>query len=169
MIEFEIDGNQYRAEKLELRTQSHVARRLIPLVPKLAPLTALPAILAAREPPRGETESDVPSGSAPAASAAVLAMFADLDLNLMFGPIAEAIAGMPDADWDYVIDECLGVCKRVQSGGAWAPIWNRQARRTQFDDINLITMVKIVIRTLDHSVGGFFAALPSNSGAPKAS
>ena len=38
MIEFEIDGKQFRANKLDTFQQLHVSRRISPLIPLLIPV-----------------------------------------------------------------------------------------------------------------------------------
>jgi hypothetical protein len=75
-------------------------------------------------------------------------------------PIAKAIASMSDEDCDYVLDACLNICQR-QEGPGWAKIWNAQAKRSMFDDVNMAIMLQIAVKVLQDSFAAFFPALPS--------
>lgn len=68
-------------------------------------------------------------------------------------PIADAIAGMSDADCDYILDTCLGVVQR-QQGSAWAQILVNKAQ--MFDDIDLGVMLQLASKVITENLGGFF-------------
>lgn len=79
----------------------------------------------------------------------------------MLGPIAEALAEMSDENSEYIISRCLAVVQREQrGGGGWAKIWNLQANRPMFDDIDMATMLQVTFRVIMDSLGPFSAALP---------
>lgn len=77
-------------------------------------------------------------------------------------PVAQAIAGLSDADCEYVLGTCLGVVQR-QQGNAWANIWNASAKRPMFEDIDLPAMLQIAMHVLQDTLGGFFLVPPSAS------
>src|SRR5215207_18203 len=99
MAEFEVGSNTYRTEKrMPARQQWHVIRRLGPV------LTAFKEIILAADerlapPPPDASEEDRQLAFARMTSVA-------LDAAV---PLAEAVAKMPNQDWDYVIDECFRV------------------------------------------------------------
>lgn len=72
-------------------------------------------------------------------------------------PVAKAVASMPDADFDYVLDVCLSVTQREQAGGTgWAPIWSEGAKQIMFSDIDLAVMMQIVAKVIQGNLGNFF-------------
>lgn len=93
MIEFEINGVQYRAQTMDARRQFHVARRL----------------------------SAVLSPSADAIGK--LAPDADSKANIVaaIDGFFEALSKLPDDQLDYVIDACLDTVSR-KDGTQWSPI-----------------------------------------------
>ena len=93
MIEFEINGVQYRAQTMDARRQFHVARRLS-------------AVLSPSADAIGKSKDDK---SVKGGIIAALDGFFD------------ALSTMPDAQLDYVIDACLDTVSR-KDGGAWSPI-----------------------------------------------
>lgn len=93
MIEFEINGVQYRAQTMDARRQFHVARRISAV---LAP--SADAI------DKSKDDKSVKGG-----------IIAALD------GFFDALSSMPDAQLDYVIDACLDTVSR-KDGGTWSPI-----------------------------------------------
>ncbi len=70
--------------------------------------------------------------------------------------LAEAIAKMSDEDTEYVFGSCLSVVQREREGGTgYVSIWNTSAKAPQFDDINIITMIKIVSEIVQGQIGPF--------------
>lgn len=92
MIEFEINGVQYRAQTMDARRQFHVARRLS-------------AVLA----PSADAINGVKDSDSKGAFIAAVNAFVD------------AVSKLPDDQLDYVIDACLDTVSR-KDGGAWSPI-----------------------------------------------
>lgn len=92
MIEFEINGVQYRAQAMDARRQFHVARRLS-------------AVLA----PSADAINGVKDSDSKGAFIAAVNSFVD------------AISKLPDDQLDYVIDACLDTVSR-KDGTQWSPI-----------------------------------------------
>jgi hypothetical protein len=128
MSEFEINGQTYRAAKLDAFKQFHIARRL-------APLQA------------GLSKAMEGGGSGEDA----------------FSPaIAEAVAGMPDADCDYILQTCLAVVQRQQDG-RWVSIMAAGAKALMFEDIDMGAMLQIAGQVITENLGGFFGASPAQA------
>lgn len=77
----------------------------------------------------------------------------DKDFGKLLQPITEAIAGISDADSDYILDTCLSVVKR-QQGTAWAAVFVNGAQ--MFDDIDLGALLQIAAKVIQENLGGFF-------------
>ena len=127
MLEFTVDGQEYRAQKLNAFQQLHVARKIARMLPALAAAS-------------GE-QTDL-------------------------GPLAEALAGMPAEDVDYVVQTCLSAVHRRQ-GTLWANVWNAQAIAIMFEDISLNAMLQITFKVIQDSLGNFMQGLVAK--APAAS
>ena len=92
MIEFEINGVQYRAAAMDARRQFHVARRLS-------------AVLA----PSADAINGVKDSDSKAGFIAAVNSFVD------------AVSSLPDVQLDYVFDACLDTVSR-KDGTQWSPI-----------------------------------------------
>lgn len=92
MIEFEINGVQYRAQAMDARRQFHVARRLS-------------AVLA----PSADAINGVKDSDSKGAFIVAVNSFVD------------AVSKLPDDQLDYVIDACLDTVSR-KDGTQWSPI-----------------------------------------------
>ncbi|MET3654091.1 phage tail assembly chaperone [Dyella japonica] len=75
------------------------------------------------------------------------------DFATFLQPIADAIAGMSDADCDYVLDTCLAIVQR-QQGSSWANIFVNKAQ--MFDDIDMGVMLQIASKVITENLGSFF-------------
>ena len=93
MIEFEINGVQYRAQAMDARRQFHVARRLS-------------AVLSPSADALGKVAPDADSKTGIVAA-----------INGFF----DALSSLPDDQLDYVIDACLDTVSR-KDGTQWSPI-----------------------------------------------
>lgn len=71
----------------------------------------------------------------------------------------DAIASMPDAELDYVIDACLDTVS-VKEGGQWAQL--RRNGAIMFD-LDLYTQGAIVYHVIKAALSGFFASLPADT------
>ncbi len=131
MSTFEINGNSYQTASMPVMTQFHVMRRMAPVLGKMAQnMTGMV-----------EARAAIASGEEKSAMAALL-------------PLAEAIAELSDADCEFVLNACLAVTKR-QEGANWIPIWNINAKRLQFQDIDLAAMLTIAGNVLTSDLAGF--------------
>lgn len=84
----------------------------------------------------------------------------------VFGSLVKAISDLPEEDCNVVLHKCLAAVSRgdtTPAGTTWAPIWNAQAKRLMFDDIDLIVMLQITGRVIQDSLSSFTNALPSGS------
>ena len=134
MIEFEHNGQQYKAEKLTAFQQFHISRRIAPLVPPLAPI-----LLA------------MTRGQGIISNAQLLQPFAD------------GLGSMKDEDAEYVLATCLVVVKR-RVGDAWQPVWNSRAKMAMFEDLNdLGQLFPIALRVLQDSLAPFIKGILSTS------
>ena len=139
MIEFTVNGRNYRAAKMDALKQWNVVRRLSPLIGSFGGLAAVAAATK-------EGESPVAAAGADAAIAVA----------------ARALASMSDEDSDFILGACLSLCERQSENGAsWARIWNAQANRLQFQDLNMAEMLQISIAVLKDSLSSFFPELRS--------
>lgn len=132
-MEFSIGENQFRAGKLDAFKQLHVSRRIAPIIPTLIPVF----VKVARD---GGVTQDIEGFAA------------------VLEPFAEGLAGMSDADTEYVFGTCISVVKR-QVGANWTPVWNAQANVCMFDDLDLGDMIQIVIKVVQDSLGGFIQGM----------
>jgi hypothetical protein len=142
MIEFQVLGHTYRAEKLDLFTAADVGRRLTPVIPSVG------SFLYVRE-EAGSVE----------------------ELMRVIEPLVKAVAQMPKADWDFVFASCLSsVSVKVDGDRGWQTILVPGASRPMFDFIDLTVAVQIIRNVLEHNFASFFAGLSSTSSeeGPKA-
>jgi hypothetical protein len=138
-MDFEVNGRNYRASKMDAMTQFNVIRKLAPIMEPLAEFISTP---------RG--------GNGGQANAVHMAM-----------PIIKAISELPEETTDYVIEMCMSRVRRDEGEGrGWAKIWNDQARRPQMDDIDMVTMLMIVVQVLGGSFSAFFPESDLPSGSP---
>jgi len=152
MIEFEVGGVLYRAGKLDAFKQFHVARRLAPVLGGLAGL--LDSAGTPPDPsPEGGQEGETPAQAAKPPADALAAL----------GPLAEAVANMPDDHADFILKECLLVVSRQLEGGTgWAPIMVRSTGKP-LGEMDMATMLQLVFHVIRDNLAGFFAALPPMS------
>lgn len=144
MAEFTIGAHTYQTGIMPARTQFHCARRL------LVVLSSVASLMPSRR-PDALPEPDATDAEPTAA-----------DFVSTVEHMATAISRLPDADCDFVLDACLAVTKR-KVGQAWAPVWNANAKRLMYDDIDMAAMIGIAARALQENAAGFLAALPSLS------
>jgi hypothetical protein len=136
VVEFEIAGQNYRAEKLDAMKQWHISRKIAPLIPAM-----LPAFLAIKD--LNNLEEDLPA------------------LATVLQPLAEGLASMSDESSEYLIATCLSVVQR-QVGNTWGRVWDAPTKTTTFTDIDMGVMMKIVIQVIQDSLGSFIAGLSIN-------
>lgn len=93
-----INGQNYRAGKLNALAQFHVLRRLAPVLASI-----------------GMSLEQIQKFKTPEDFARVL------------GPISETLSQMPDEEANYVIFTCLAVTSREQGDGRFAPVTSKNA------------------------------------------
>lgn len=131
MSEFSVGEHQYRSETMDARTQLHIARRLMPVLPSFREM-----LISDPEDPMAQLKA--------------------------LQPLAEAIAGMKDADVDYILDACMRHTFVAQRHGAngdisgWTRMWNEAAGRAQFK-VNMDEMLQIARTLIVENIGGFLS------------
>lgn len=76
------------------------------------------------------------------------------------GPVSMMLAGMSDEQTDYIFATCLGVVQRKEMAGSkelWAPVAN--GALMQYQDIDMLGMIRLVIAVLQHNLEDFFKEL----------
>lgn len=82
------------------------------------------------------------------------------DFAKALGPLADAVARMPDADAEYVLGTCLAVVSRQTDPTTWAPVWREGL--LVFDDIDLKAMMQLAAKVIQGNLGNIFGALPAS-------
>ena len=131
MSEFEINGVKYSSRPIPAKTQLHLVRKITPL------LNASPAVV---DYVRSEDRSV--QGAVEAVS-----------------PLANILATLPTADFDFVVDTCLSYTQTFKNG-AWGPVWNVAANAPQFSDISAASMIQITAHVLWENLQSFLSELP---------
>lgn len=125
-----VNGQTYMIGKLNALTQFHVSRRLAPLLAQM-----------------GVSLHSLRAG-----------LNADLeDFLPVLGPVTDMLARMSDDDANYIIFTCLSAVTR-QSGERWAAITAGQS--LMFDDIDMPTMLRLVVEVVKDNMGAFMRELP---------
>ena len=87
--------------------------------------------------------------------------------EIELAPLAEKLASLPDADFDYIMDACLDVTEMRQDGGGFAPVRKNGAVMFPLD---LTVTMAIVWHVLRENYTSFFAdlrsVLPVMAGGP---
>lgn len=146
-LDFEIDGRNFRAEKLDAFGQLHLSRKLAPLLPPLAPVIL-----------KLETEFKKAEGK----EAKPLTAADILSLAELSEPFTEALANMEDKDIEKIFLLTLTSVK-VQTDVAqnvWVPLWivgSRQAASMEFNDLG--ALFPVVMRVIIFNLGNFIDGL----------
>lgn len=152
MIKFEINGVSYQTSKMDVFIQWGVARRLAPVIAGILTPDVLKQSMALVP-----KTIDGQTGNPVIEMDKVLGLFSGV-----FNPFIEALAKMPDADNQYVIDNCLACVQREQKSGGWATVKPIGNSLMMFNDIDLLVMMQLVFRVILDSVGNFSFASLSN-------
>jgi hypothetical protein len=137
-MEEEFNNVKYRFGRMNAMKQFHVLRRLAPLATRMGEVD-----FASLLGPPGEDGRPV-----------LKSLLSQLG---RFQPLADAFNKMPEEDCEYIINACLSVVTREQ-GPTFVPIWSSQAGRPMFDDIDMMLMINLTVRTLMENLSGFFPA-----------
>lgn len=138
--EIQLRGHVYRLGRLNAFQQLHVSRKVGPLIPAL-----IPAFLAIG---REGVKLEALESLAP-----------------MIQPFTDAFASMADADVEYVASVCLSVVQR-QQGSTWAPVWSVQGKCLMFDDLDLGSVLPLVVRVITENLGPFISGLLTGQPTP---
>lgn len=156
MIEFEINQHRYKTTKLNVMTQWAIARRVAPVVVKVMTpelLKSLKTFFDKSKTVDGQTGNSVLNGDD------LLSLASE-----MFTPFVDAISQMSDEDSEFVINACLATVYRSNNGG-WSCV-KPNGSGMMFEDIDMLEMMQIVIRTIIDTVGNFSLASLSSLAAP---
>lgn len=143
MTEFEVGGHTYRSGKIPAMSQAHLIRRLTPALGALRDL-AVRAGEVSVEPDADTTKLMVKAFDA-------------------LEPITKVVGQMPDADFEYVVNTCLGACER-RAGAGWQKVWDKDSNSSMFDDIDVAAMIYITVNVLKDSLAPFVLGLASAFG-----
>ena len=141
-MEFEVNGREYHAAKMNAMDQFQVLRRLATV---MGPFVDFMGTLGTKS--RGEmTQTDMLTTAA---------------------PLVKAISELSDDVTNYIFDKCLSLVARKEPGDrGYAKIWNTQIKRLQMEDIDLPTMMQILMKVIEGSFENFFPGSLQSSNAP---
>jgi hypothetical protein len=83
------------------------------------------------------------------------------DRTAILAGIGDVATALRDEDLDYVLNACLDVTERKQSGGKWAPL--RANGAVMFDGLTLPVLLQVAFHVIRRNLGDFSGALPSLS------
>lgn len=138
-LDFELDGYNFQAQRLDAFKQLHLSRKLAPLLPPLAPLI----VRAAQTGVAGNV----------------------LELAELAEPFALALAQMKDDDAESVLTMTL-LSVRVQTDAqknVWMPLWVAGAKQAAVVELNdLARLLPIALRVINYNLGNFIGGLLTN-------
>jgi len=133
--EIEIKGQRFRLNGLTAMQQLHVSRRLTPILASAAP-ALLPMMMQGRVP-----EMDA--------------------LAAAIGPVADVLAGMPDAEFEYIVHTCLGtVHGTTASSDAWGPLY--VGKVCMRNDLSAEMTLTLTVRVINEDLGPFIRGFLMN-------
>jgi hypothetical protein len=144
MAETEVRGHTYRIGRLNAFDQIHIARRLGPLISSFFDVIGtLPKIVADDE--EESFKIDI----------------VDILNSNKLDHLTKALAELPDEQVDQIISKCLEVCSRAVTNStgavtAFTPIWNKQAKQLQYQDITTLDMLTLTKAVLQEHLSDFF-------------
>lgn len=137
MQDVKIGDNSYRVAKLPAIKQLNLARKLTPVVAGMGSMIG-------------------------AFDAENLEQIANSLKD--FKPFADALAAMPDEQFEGLMLLCLTAVSR-QSGSVFTPLLASNGAM-MFDDVDLPTLLQLIWVVIQENVLGYFLAPASNSTAP---
>lgn len=160
--EFEIKGILYRSGKLDAFQQLYITRRFMPALGKIV-VAADGLDFSFEQTPIGETKTneETENTSQNNEDPTVGKMFAsdNDDIGTFILAATDAIYALSDKDMAFVLKTCLGVVKR-KDGSGWAPVMRKD--QLMYEDINLVSMIRIAVEVIKDNLSDFFSDLPSN-------
>lgn len=153
MVEFEINGRQFRFDKLPAMQQFHVSRKIAPLLPPLFPIFAQVTKELQAEGKTKKTKGNLTT---------------DLDkIGPLFQPFADVLAGMSDETAEYVFGTCLGIVW-YKHGENWIKFWNTTGKIAMVAELNDVgLMLQLVARVIQDALAPFISGFLMNAGAPE--
>lgn len=148
-MEFEIKGRKFISSKMNAFDQLHVMRKLAPIFTAVGSIADLAKAM--KPGPAGKVGGEGADPASPEKAGNAIAL------------IAKAVSDMPEADLNAVLAKCCAVTKMMVGQAGFAPIWNEQAARLMFDDLDYMDLIQIVATVIQDNVGNFSDALPSMS------
>lgn len=164
MVEFEIDGRQFKFDKLPAIQQFHVSRKISPLIPPLLPVFAqFKKEQAALDQAETGQREDAGDGAPPEESNLALDKIGPL-----LQPFADGLAEMTDESSEYVFNACLSVV-RYKHGDNWIPLWSASGKVVMVAELNDPSLLlRLVVRVIQDSLAPFIAGfLSGQKGATK--
>jgi hypothetical protein len=154
MVEFEIEGKEFRFDKLTAMQQFHVSRKIAPLIPPL-----LPVFQKMRE-DAAEAAEDGEEGPKPLEDIGTL--------GPLLQPFADGLAEMSDEASEYVFNTCLGAV-RYRHGENWIQMWSTTGKVAMVIELNDASLlIRIVMRVITESLAPFLSGFLTNAKAPPA-
>lgn len=140
-LEFEIDGQKFKARPLSADVQFTLLRKASPLLASGIG-EFLPLYMKLKKEGLGKIE-DIPL---------------DRLVELLM-PISKNLASLPEDDFRFIMRACLSQCEWFRDG-VWAHIWNAQASISMFEEINddAMLQLRIVVSVFSWSLTPFFRA-----------
>ncbi|WP_175786546.1 phage tail assembly chaperone [Burkholderia anthina] len=168
--EIELSGKRYQIGKLNAMQQFHVSRRIAPIIPSMIPV--LMKFYAEVERSRNAA-ANAALGALAAGDNAQAAEQRDVlglvdSIAPVLQPFADALAGLKDEDAEYVFGTCLSVVERQHMNG-WAKVWAAAQKTAMFDDMDIGSMLPLVVRVVVENLGPFISGLlTSQASSPAA-
>lgn len=140
--EISIGEDKYQVNSLNAMDQFHVFRRVAPLMRGL-----------------GEGFASLP----PEAMDGSLAELSERDTLRIFGPLMDVLAGMDDANINYIIHKCLAKVQVQVQDGRWTAAMPSPGHFQYENKMNMSVLFRLVIAVLQESgVLGFFTDGPES-------
>ncbi|WP_069705195.1 phage tail assembly chaperone [Burkholderia seminalis] len=170
--EIQLGGKRYQIGRLNAMQQFHVSRRIAPIIPSMIPVLM-------------KFYAEVERSRNAAANAALAALAADAgeagaaaeqrdvlglvdSIAPVLQPFADALASLKDEDAEYVFGTCLSVVERQHQNG-WAKVWSAAHKTSMFDDMDMGSMLPLVVRVVVENLGPFISGLlTSQASSPAA-
>lgn len=128
-----VNNKVYKIGKLDALQQFHISRRLLPV------LATLGVTLDMLKDAAG-TEMTSMAQFLPAME-----------------PISKVLAAMSDEDSEYVLFTCLSAVTREEGEGRFAAV--STGARLQFQDIDMVAMIRLAVEVVKENLLGFFVGL----------
>ncbi|MBR8074110.1 hypothetical protein KDX14_31760 [Burkholderia cenocepacia] len=168
--EIVLSGKRYQIGRLNAMQQFHVSRRIAPIIPSMIPVLMkfYAEVERSRNAVANAALGALAAGEdAPAAEQGDVLGLVD-SIAPVLQPFADALAGLKDEDAEYVFGTCLSVVERHHMNG-WAKVWAAAQKTSMFDDMDIGSMLPLVVRVVVENLGPFISGLlTSQASSPAA-